>query len=104
MSGPNANAPGAHGDARPQSETPNGTSWGPASTGEALGLYRELTRKWLVWRDEAIASGVTEAEAVGAVARAKQIEWQGTVHPVLGITPAAAVAGVREPRGSGRPS
>ena len=46
----------------------------------------------LVWRDEAIASGVTEPDAVRAVAMAKQIEWQNAVHPALGISPAAALA------------
>lgn len=76
----------------PKSATEDGVSWGPTFSLATAALYRELMRRWLIWRDEAIASGNPDPSAVGEAALRRQLEWQATVHPSLGVSPAAALA------------
>jgi hypothetical protein len=75
----------------PSSATEDGVSWGPTFTLVTAALYRELMRRWLVWRDEVIASGNRNPSAVAEAALRKQVEWQATVHPSFGVSPAAAL-------------
>ncbi len=59
---------------------------------EEATLERELQRRWLLWRDEVIRSGVREPEAVRAALIPRQREWEKTPRPELkGKTPLQAI-------------
>lgn len=62
-----------------------------ADASRALHLIGAEPDELLLGRDEAIASGNCDPSAVGEAALRKQIQWQATVHPSLGVTPAAAL-------------
>jgi hypothetical protein len=55
-------------------------------------LVRELQRRWLVWRDELVASGVTAPEPLRAALVGRQREWERTTHPEYGASPIRVVA------------
>jgi hypothetical protein len=55
-------------------------------------LVRELQRRWLVWRDELVASGVRAPDALRAALVAHQREWERTAHPEYGASPIRVVA------------
>lgn len=61
-----------------------------------LELHDELSRRWLVWREEVIASGLTQPEQVRAVLVRRQREWETRPHPGLaGETPSQAIRKAR---------
>ena len=65
----------------PNPETANGDEWGPSMGREEFALYRLLQRRWLLWRDEVIASGVdTPPEAYQELVR-RQRAWELAPHP-----------------------
>lgn len=65
-----------------------GETWGPTMGIEEATLDRELGRRWLLWRDEVIRSGVRDPQAVRAVLIRRQREWEKAPHPELkGRTP-----------------
>jgi hypothetical protein len=55
-------------------------------------LVRELQRRWLVWRDELVASGVRAPDALRAALVVRQREWERTTHPAYGASPIRVVA------------
>ena len=62
-------------------------------------LYRELQRRWLLWRDEAVAAGVTDPADLRAELVPRQRRWETTPHPNYdGQTPLAAVRAERAAR------
>lgn len=57
-------------------------------------LKRELSRKWLVWRDEVIRGGIIHRDAVREALVKRQEHWETTRHPGYGNqTPAEIVMG-----------
>lgn len=61
-----------------------------------LELHDELSRRWLVWREEVIASGLTQPGPVRAVLVRRQREWETRPHPGLaGETPSQAIRRAR---------
>ena len=47
-------------------------------------LSRELARRWLLWRDEAIRDGTTAPAQVVAAATRRQRAWEKARHPAFG--------------------
>jgi hypothetical protein len=81
----------------PGSEMAGGETWGPMMGPVEAGLSRELSRRWLLWRDEVIAGGLREPEAVWDALVALQREWELAGHPRYGgRAPVEAVAEERE--------
>lgn len=71
--------------------------WGETMGEVEYGLVRELQRRWLIWRDEVIAGGVTAAPEVRAALVARQREWETSGHPDLrGRSPVEAILAERE--------
>ena len=61
-----------------------------------LELDEELGRRWLLWRDEILRSGVRETVEVLTRLLKRQEAWEGTPHPALGgRSPGQAVADER---------
>ncbi len=56
-----------------------------------LALFEELVSLNLVWREAAIAAGMTSAEAVRAACLAEQQRWESQKHPRYGKSPASVV-------------
>lgn len=66
-------------------------------------LESELGRRWLLWRDEILQSGVEESEEVLARLLERQEAWESSPHPALeGKTPAEVVAEERRRRDQSR--
>jgi hypothetical protein len=81
----------------PDSEMAGGGLWGPTMGPVEAALNRELGRRWLLWRDEVIASGLREPEAVWEALVARQREWELAGHPRHGgQAPVEAIAEERE--------
>ncbi|MBI4500366.1 MAG: hypothetical protein HY700_04320 [Gemmatimonadetes bacterium] len=60
-------------------------------------LHDELSRRWLFWREEVLAAGVTEPARARAVLLRRQREWETRPHPGLGgEAPAEAVRKARK--------
>jgi len=74
----------------------DGGAWGETMGAVEAGLYRELQRRWLVWRDEVIASGVVEPVDVRKALLRRQRTWEARPHKLCGG--ATAVAAVRRER------
>ena len=55
--------------------------WGSTMGIEEARLHGELSRLWLRWREEAIASGVTDVGEVVAALERRQREWELAPHP-----------------------
>lgn len=55
------------------------TRAGPAAT-----LWPELQRRWLIWYDEAVRSGITDLGDLHDVLVGRQRQWENTPHPALG--------------------
>lgn len=78
----------------------DGTPWGPLMGPEEAMLQREVQRRWLVWRDEAMRGGTTGPADVRRVGAERQLQWEQTPHPRLdGRTPLQVIAAEREARG-----
>lgn len=60
-------------------------------------LFVEISRRWLLWRDEVVRAGTTEPEAVRRALDARQREWERAKHPGLGgKTPLQAIRAERK--------
>jgi hypothetical protein len=44
-------------------------------------LWRELQRRWLLWRDEVVRAGTTDPDAVRRELAGRQRKWERTRHP-----------------------
>ena len=81
----------------PGIEMVDGGEWGDTMGPVEQALRRELGRRWLLWRDEAIVAGMVEPADVREVLRARQREWESAPHKGYGgATPVAAVARERK--------
>lgn len=70
----------------------DGGTWGRAMGMVESALHGELQRRWLLWRDQVIAGGVTEPAAVRAELVRQQRAWETAPHRARGgATPAAAI-------------
>ena len=64
-------------------------------------LSHELQRRWLLWRDEVVKSGVVEPADVRAALVLRQRKWETTPHAAHGgATPVEAILREREATGS----
>lgn len=52
--------------------------------GPDAALWPELQRRWLVWYDEAVRSGITDPGDLHDVLVGRQRQWENTPHPDLG--------------------
>lgn len=78
----------------------DGGFWGPMMGEEEATLFHELSRRWLIWRDEVIASGVTAPGEVREELATRQASWERSPHPAYkGKTPLQVVR--RERKSSG---
>jgi hypothetical protein len=85
----------------PGSDMAEGGTWGETMGSVEWTLHRELQRRWLIWRDEAIASGMVAPADVRKALLARQREWELRPNKRCGgVTPVAAVA--RERGGGSR--
>jgi len=55
-----------------------------AKAGPAAALWPELQRRWLIWYDEAVRSGITDPGDLHDVLVGRQRQWENTPHPDLG--------------------
>lgn len=61
-------------------------------------LRHDLQRRWLLWYDEVVRSGITGLDALRQVLVGRQREWEHTPHPgVSGRTPAEVVRAYTPP-------
>lgn len=73
------------------------TEFGVAMGQDQARMKDELTRRWLLWRDETIRSGVDRPSAVRSLLARRQLEWAGTPQAALGgRTPAQVVRAEQE--------
>jgi hypothetical protein len=73
--------------------------WGAVMGLEEAALSRELGRRWLLWRDEVIAGGITEPAAARAALAERQRARERSPHPRHGgRSPAEVVRREREAR------
>jgi hypothetical protein len=76
----------------PDPSSPDGSvPWGAVMGEREFELWLELERKWLVWRDDVIASGNTNPTDVAREATARRCEWERTPLGGDGLTPAQIV-------------
>jgi hypothetical protein len=74
-----------------------GGEWGETMGIVEYRLRRELGRRWLLWRDEVIGTGVADPEAVRKELIRRQRSWETAPHPAHGGTsPVEVVAGERK--------
>ncbi len=59
----------------------DGGVWGEMMEVEEATLFHELRRRWLIWRDEVIASGVTSPGEVREELARRQAAWERSPHP-----------------------
>ena len=51
-------------------------------------LRHELHRRWLMWHDEAVRGGITDARELREILIGRQRQWENTPHPAAdGRTP-----------------
>jgi hypothetical protein len=87
----------------PGSDMAEGGTWGETMGSVEWTLHRELQRRWLIWRDEAIASGMVAPADVRKALLARQREWETRAHKGCGgATPVEAVARERAGRADSR--
>lgn len=55
-----------------------------AIAGPAAALWPELQRRWLIWYDEGVRSGITDPGDLHDVLVGRQRQWENTPHPDLG--------------------
>jgi hypothetical protein len=79
------------------SDMEGGEQWGATMGTVELRLSHELQRLWLLWREEAVKSGITEPADVRAVLVKRQRKWETTPHSAhRGATPVEAILRERE--------
>lgn len=77
----------------PDNHMADGGAWGETMGSVEWTLHRELQRRWLVWRDAVIASGIVEPTDVRKELLVRQRAWETRPHKGCGgATPVAAVA------------
>lgn len=64
-------------------------------------LWRELTRRWLLWRDELIAGGTSPAGALHLALQRRQREWERAPHAGYGGRAPVDVIEEERARGAG---
>lgn len=81
----------------PDSGLAGGEAWGEAMGPTEARLQDELERRWLVWRDELLASaGRIRPGRLRAALVTRQRDWETTPHPALGgKTPVEAILAER---------
>jgi hypothetical protein len=81
----------------PDSGLAGGEAWGEAMGPTEARLQDELERRWLVWRDELLAStGRIRLGRLRAALVTRQRNWETTPHPALGgKTPVEAILAER---------
>lgn len=62
----------------------DGTEWGDLMGMHEAELLQELSRRWLLWRDELLRSGVTDSSDLATRLMAAQREWQQAPHAGFG--------------------
>jgi SEC-C motif len=68
------------------------TEWPTMMSPPVAKLEYELQRRWLLWYDELVGTGVTELDELEAALLARQAAWENEPHPDLdGQTPAEVV-------------
>jgi hypothetical protein len=81
----------------PDGHMADGGEWGDTMGSVEWALHRELQRRWLVWRDEVIATGVVEPSDVRKELLKRQRSWESRPHKGSGgATPVAAIRRERE--------
>ncbi len=76
-------------------------AWDASMGAAEARLERELQRRWLIWREEAIRAGIARVDDLRLVLVARQREWERAPHPGLGgKTPAQVVRRSRRRMGS----
>lgn len=81
----------------------NGNEWGAAMGMEEYALYRELARRWLLWRDEVIAAGLIRPGDAGEELVRRQRAWELAPHPAHnGRRPVEVVVRERKRQGEQR--
>ncbi|CAN5875941.1 hypothetical protein BH11GEM1_BH11GEM1_21920 [soil metagenome] len=73
-------------------------SGGPNMKPRELALLAELQRRWLVWRDEVIRSGITMPETVREVLQGRRLEWERRPQTTLQGKSPADMVGRKRPR------
>ena len=69
-----------------------GEQWGATMGKVEWKLSHELQRRWLLWREEVVKSGVVEPADVRAVLVRLQREWETKPHSGHGgVTPVEAI-------------
>jgi hypothetical protein len=58
--------------------------WPTLMSAEVAKLSNEVQRRWLIWYDEAVHAGVTDADDLFETLSLRQREWENTPHPHLG--------------------
>jgi hypothetical protein len=87
----------------PEPAMANGTKWGEMQGTDEQALYRELRRRWLLWRDEAIAAGLTEPAAVSKELGRRQRAWELAPHDAFhGRSPVEVIQRERKTARRGR--
>jgi len=77
-----------------------GGVWGETLGDEESALFHELGRRWLIWRDEVIGSGVTDPGDVWEELVRRQETWERSPHPgYKGRTPLQVVRSERKREG-----
>jgi hypothetical protein len=85
----------------PDSDMAGGERWGATMGTVEWTLSHELQRRWLLWRDEVVKSGVVEPADVRAALVLRQRKWETTPHAAHGgATPVEAILREREATGS----
>ena len=86
----------------PGNDMAEGGTWGETMGSVEWTLHRELQRRWLIWRDEAIAAGMVAPADVRKALLVRQREWE--LRPNKGCGGATPVAAVARERGGGAAS
>ncbi|HEX8318165.1 SEC-C domain-containing protein [Longimicrobium sp.] len=68
----------------PAPTVPGLTRGWTSMAGAAAARWQELQRRWLIWYDEAVRSGITDLGDLHDVLVGRQRQWENTPHPDLG--------------------
>lgn len=65
----------------PRSQLAEDDEWGLTMGPREAGLHEELQRRWLLWRDEAIAAGPERSVTLRPLLEQRQLRWETSPHP-----------------------
>ena len=82
----------------PENGMAGGGEWGESMGMVEYRLNRELQRRWLLWRDEVIGSGVVDPAQARKELIRRQRSWEKSPHPAHGASPVEAVLWERQGR------